>query len=374
MPRKKTVTKKNAADAGDRLSLLQVDISLGKVSFSEKSLFAKHLSVMLKSGMTLSDALRVTKDSAKGGFKRVLKDVLRSVQSGRSLSDALKRHPRVFSELFVAAVFAGEASGTLVQNLSHLADELEKEKELHQKIKGALMYPSVVLIATAILGFALAFLVLPKITPLFTGLQVDLPFTTRALIWAANLAQENGLLIAVVTIVVVVGLVWLVRQKFSRPVTHWITLHIPVIKHLVRHAALARFCRTLGTLLGSGLTIGEALDVSQRTIGNYYYARSLQSIAKRVSKGSRLSSNLEKFEKLYPLAIVRMVSVGEESGNMEETLHYLADFYDSEVDTATKALSTALEPILLIVVGVVVGFLALSIITPIYDITGSIQR
>ena len=354
--------------------VLQKDISFGTVSLSERALFAEHLSVMLKAGLTIVDALDIALDSAKGKMKKVLKEVRRSVQSGHSLSDSLAQHPKTFSGLMIHATRAGEASGTLEENLSHVAKQLAKDKELLAKVKGAMLYPMVVLIAAFVLGMVLSFVILPKIIPLFTGLRVELPVTTRALIWFSTFVEAHAkvLLVSIVTGVIV--LIWLLKQKFTHPVTHWLLIHIPLIKGITRGANLARFSRTLGTLLKSGLNIDEAVDITRDTLGNYHYRRALASVSKSIGKGTRISDNLMQFHTLFPIMAIRMVNVGEESGKLDETLLYLAHYYELEVDNSTKALSTAIEPILLLFIGLVVGFLALSIITPIYNITGNVQR
>lgn len=355
-------------------SLFAADISILGVNFTQKALFAKHLAVMLRSGMSIVEALDISLDAAQGKLKKVIQRVRASVQAGHSLSESLANYPKVFSELFVNVTRAGESSGTLVENLENIAEELEKEKELIEKIKGAMLYPVIVLAATFILGMVLAFVVLPKITPLFEGFKVDLPITTRALIWFSHLIQNYGLYIFSGIIAFVVFVFWLVRRKFSRPVTHWFLLHIPIIKSLVHNANLARFSRTLGMLLKSGINIDEAIDITKSTLENYYYQAALSSVNQRVSKGVRLAKALEQSSHLFPKLLTRMIHVGEESGKSEETLFYLADLYEAEVDTSTKSLSTAIEPMLLIFIGLVVGFLALSIITPIYSITGNISR
>jgi len=358
----------------EKQSLFNLNISIGGVSLTQKALFAKHLSVMIKSGVAIVEALQIIEDSAEGKLKRVMAGVMKSVQSGHSLSDSFARYPKVFSGLFISAVSAGEKSGTLEENLNNIATQLEKEKELVGKVKGAMLYPVVILVASFLLGVAMTFLVLPKITPLFEGLQIDLPFTTRALIWFSRLVQSHGVTLFVGLVTLAVGFVWLIKRKFTRPVTHWMLLKTPVIKKISRNANLARFCRTLGMLLKSGLVVDEALLITKDSMGNYYYQQALESVSNRIGKGTKLSDNLRQFDRLFPLMVSRMVLVGEESGKLEETLTYLADFYEVEVENATKSLSTELEPALLIVVGLVVGFLALSIITPIYDITGSIRR
>ena len=355
-------------------SILDIELPFGRVNLTQKALFAKHLSVALKSGLSITESLDIAQDSASGKLKRTLAKILKSVQSGSSLAVSFARYPKVFSGLFIGVTAAGEASGTMVENLENIAQQLGKEKELLSKIKGAMLYPIVVLVAAFLLGLAMAFLVLPKITPLFEGFKMELPFTTRALIWFSHFIQDHGLPFFIGLIIFVGLIIWLIRQKFSHPVTHWILLKLPVIKKISHNTNIARFCRTLGTLLKSGLTIDESLEITKDTVGNYYYQSVLRAMGQRVSKGSKLSDNLSQFEGFFPIIVVKMIKVGEESGTLEESLMYLADFYEAEVDAATKSLSTVIEPALLIFIGLIVAFLALSIITPIYEITGNVKR
>jgi type IV pilus assembly protein PilC len=354
--------------------LSDIHISFGGVSLAQKAFFAKHLSVMLKSGISIGEALLISQSSVEGKLKKILTDIANSVKSGNSLASSMERYPKEFGGLFVNAVRAGEASGTLVGNLETVARQLEKDRRLIAKVKGALLYPSIVISAAFILGLVLSFAVLPKITPLFEGLRVELPFTTRMLIAFSNFIQAYGILFFFGVVGSVVFFLWLLRQEFVHPITHFLLLRIPVVKRLVLHSNLSRFSNMLGTLLRSGVPVGESLDITERALGNYYYKKAVGEAAHRIGKGTSLSENLNNYPKLFPLLAIRMVRVGEESGNFEETLFYLADFYESELDTSTKALSTAIEPLLLLLIGFAVGFLALSIITPIYNITGNIGR
>lgn len=340
----------------------------------DKALFAKHLSIMLHSGLSLIEALDIASQSSRGKLSGILRGVSESVKSGHSLSDSFARYPKVFSGLFVSTTKAGESSGTLVENLENISVQLEKEKDLIAKVKGALIYPAVILVSTFILGMVLSFVVLPKITPLFEGLHVELPITTKALIAFSHFIENNGLIFFLSIVAFITFALWLVRQPFTRPFTHFLLLHTPIISRITMNANLARFSRTLGMLLKSGLRIDESLDITKNTVGNYYYARALKRVSRNIRTGSKLSDNLAAFENLFPILATKMIQVGEESGQFEETLFYLASFYEDEVDAATKALSTVIEPLLLLFIGLVVGFLALSIITPIYDITGNIQR
>ncbi len=357
-----------------KTSLFALEINIGGVNLTQRALFAKNMSMMIKSVLPISEALSISADSVPGSFKKILLSVMDGVLAGAPLSDGLKQYPKVFSTLFINSVRAGETSGTLEENLSYVSEQLRKEKELSEKIWGAMLYPIVVLIAALALTIAIVFFVLPKITPLFEGLGVTLPVTTRALIWFSDFIQAHGASAGIGFVAFIVLLSWLARQRFSRPTTNFIALHAPIIKSLVRNSNTARFCRTLGTLIKSGLPIDEAVQISAETSGNYYYEQALKDVSQRLLSGTKLSSNLMLYENLFPKIVTRMIRVGEESGRLEETLLYLAAFFEEEVHNDTKNLSAAIEPILLISIGLVVGFLALSIITPIYSITGNISH
>jgi len=354
-------------------SVLEKDISIGGINLTARALLAKHLAIMQKSGLTITESLEIIRDSTTGRMKKIIEKILVSVRSGNTLSESLARYPKVFSGIFVSSVYAGETSGTLDENLENLAEQLEKEKELVSKVKGAMLYPIVVLVAALGLGLAMSFLVLPKIVPLFEGLKTELPISTQLLIRFSHFVGEHGTGLFLGIVLSVIFLIWLIKQKFVHPVTHWLLLHIPILKSISRNSNLARFSLTLGMLLKSGLSIDEALDVTEKSLENYYYQRAVLEIRNRISHGSTLAENLQAHKNLFPKMTAKMIMVGEQSGKLEDTLFYLANFYEVEVDNSTKSLATAIEPILLIFIGLIVGFLAISIITPIYNITGNIR-
>lgn len=361
-------------DKKNKKSLLTFQINIGGTGIAAKAVFAKNMAVMIKSGLSIVEALEIAADSSSGKFREIIINLKKTILGGGSLASGLKLYPKVFSGLFTNAIEAAEASGTLEENLEYIAQQLRKEKDLVAKIRGAMLYPTVVLVATFVLGLAMAFFVLPKIMPLFEGMGVDLPFTTRMLVAFSHLVEKNGFNLMFGILLAFIFLIWLVRQKFMHPLNSWVALHIPIIKSLVRNANVARFCRTLGTLIKGGLSIDDALRISSETSGNYFYRQALIDISRRLSAGSMLSKNLMSYEYLFPKLVSRMIKVGEQSGKMEETLFYLADYFENEVDTDSSTLSSTIEPLLLILVGLVVGFLALSIITPIYNITSNVGR
>lgn len=352
---------------------LSMEVSIGGVTLTDKAAFAKHLAVMVTSGLTITEALDIAIDAARGKLKHVLVTVHQSVEQGASLSVAFASHPKVFSKLFIDVVQAGEQSGTLGQNLSYIADQLEKQQALHRKVKSAMAYPSVVLVASTLLALGLSYYVLPQIIPLFNGLRVDLPLSTRMVIAFADYMEVYGLQTLLGFVIGIPTLIAILRSSTLRPITHFLILHIPVVKQISMNSNLSRFSLTLGTLLKSGLTITEALDIAGSTVSNAYYQKKIVGLARDVENGTSLSVAMAADPRVFPKLITSMIKVGESSGKLDDVLTYLAHFYEEEVDTATKTLTTMLEPLLLIIIGVVVATLASAIIGPIYRITGNVR-
>lgn len=369
------ISSKNVMSKNNtKKSFLEVDINIGGINFGQKVALAKHLAVMLKSGLTIVEALEIVHGQAEGKLKNILGIIKQSVDAGNSLSASFGKFPKIFSPIFINTVYVGESSGTLDENLDHLAAHLKKDKDLMDKVKGAMVYPMIVLTLAFVLAMAVSFVVLPKITPMFKGLGMDLPLTTRMLIAFSDVVQAHGTIIFTTIISAIIFLVWIFRQKFFKPVADYLILHLPIIKSISRNKNLTIFSSTLGTLLKSGLNIDEALRITEDTIDNYYYRQALADLVIKAGQGTKISENLTRHSKLFPSLMVNMIRIGENSGRLEEVLAYLAEYYETEVNNSTKTLSTAIEPMLLIFIGLMVGGLAIAIITPIYKMTGNVQK
>jgi type IV pilus assembly protein PilC len=348
---------------------------LGGISFLDRILFAKNLALMIKAGLSLGESLAIIKEQTKSRkFKQILDAVIKSINSGHSLADSLARHPRAFDALYINMIKIGEESGTLEENLESLSLRLEKSHQLRNKVKAAMIYPSIIIIATLVLSVGIIFFVLPKIIPIFKTFDIQLPLTTRILIWFTENIQSYGLFVLVGIMALLAILSLLSRVKAVRFLIHKLTLKLPIIGSITRDVNLAYFSRTLGVLLKSGVPIIHALDITRITSGNLIYQKELKEVTKEVKKGKSISNYLQQRESVFPLMVSRMVGVGERTGNLEETLIYVGNFYEGEIDRATKSLSTILEPILLLIIGTVVGFIALAIITPIYEITHGLYK
>ena len=349
-------------------------LGVGWVPNVTKVTFAKHLSLMIKAGLPIDEAIRTLAEQSQGRFRRAMEGVLKAVETGRQLSDGFAQYPRIFSDLFVATIRAGEASGTLEKSLDDLAVQLTKNFELVRKIRGAMTYPILVMVAAGGVGIGLSLFVLPRVIGLFQSITVQLPLGTRLLLGFSGFMARYGVQAVAGFALGVFALVQFLRWRPIRPASHAALLAVPVFGTLARNFNIAMFARTMGTLLRSGIPIGEAFQITSDTLRNERYKAALRRVRAGTETGVPASTVLEEFPRLFPSITTRMLAVGERSGKLEETFQYLAEFYEDEVDTTTKDLSTVLEPILLIVIGLTVAYIAVAIIAPIYNFIGSIER
>lgn len=346
------------------------------VSTLEKVLFTKHLAVMVKSGIPLVEAFETLKEQTVNPyFKSVLQKILTEINNGQNLAKSLAKFPKVFDNLYLSLVDIGEQSGNLEANLEYLANLMKKNYEFSKKVQGAMLYPGIVLSATGIIGLGLALFVLPKLTDLFNSLEVKLPLSTKILLFIAQIMKNYGIIIVPGIFILTFLFFLIVKTPKVKPTWHKFLLSLPILGPLLQNIELANFCRNLGIMLKSGLPVTTALEAQSEASTNLVYKHYVETLLKGVSKGNKLSEVMSSKEfKQMPLIVSKMIGVGEKTGKLEESLIYLGEFFEDEVDSTTKNLSTILEPILLLGIGIVVAFVALAIISPIYQLTGSIRR
>ncbi len=351
------------------------EIGFGRIRNVDILLFTKHLSVMLKAGLTLSGALRALVDQTKSPkFKKVLDNVRARVERGEGFSNALEKHHKVFSPFYVHVVRAGEISGTLEENLEHLAGQYVKDYNLRKRVQSAMLYPGIVFGAALLIGFFFASYVLPQVNSIFSGLgDIDLPWVTELLMAVSNFMSDNTLISFLIMVGAVAFFWWLLHQKFIRPTTHWLTLHLPIVGGIAKEVNLARFSLILGTLLKSGNDIVRALEITREVLDNMYYKRVIAEAHLEMQRGINLRESLKKNEDLFPSVVTHMIDVGEQSGELEEVLKYLAEFYELEIESTMKNLSSVLEPVLLLFIGLVAMGLAYAILIPIYNYISAIS-
>ena len=339
-------------------------------------LFTKHLAVMLKSGMNIAEAIESLAVSTKSNkFNQILVQVAVDIRNGQSLAKALKKHPKVFSNFFVSLIEIGEESGTLDESLSYLAEHLAKQYALSKKIQGALLYPTIVVVAVTLVGIGMSLFVLPQLTNLFASLDVDLPITTVILLYFANLMKNHGTLIISSFVAIIILFRILILQPFFRHKWDRFILSLPVFGELIVSEQVSSISRNLGIMLKSGLPITRCLEIQHESTENYVFKNYILELQKAVNKGKDMGEDLEKTNYAkFPDVAIKMIAVGEKTGKLDEVFLYLGDFFEEEVDNTAKNLSVILEPIVLLIIGLFVGFVALAIISPIYELTGSIRR
>lgn len=344
-----------------------------RVTDQDVLFFTKHLSMMLGSGVPIAEALDTLQGQVKPAFQKVLARVYKSVENGQSLANALGRESKYFSDFYINLIAVGDKSGTLDETMKFLAEQLTKDNALRKKVKGAMLYPAIIVSATLIMGGFIAVFILPKLTVFFDDLDTELPLPTKILLFISNAIQNYGIFVLAGIVALGVGSVLSLRHPKIKPIWHRGILSIPMIGAFLVDAQSARFTRSLGTLLKSGVPVIDALDTTAKTASNLTFRNDLMEIKKSVDKGSKISVAMEKKKyKSFPAIVAKMISVGERTGKLDETLLYLSSYYEEEVDIKSKSLATIIEPVLLIFIGLSVGFLALAIISPIYELTGSI--
>ena len=295
-----------------------------------------------------------------------------SITKGEPFNQALSAFPKEFDDLYVAMVKAGEESGGMADSLKILSVQMERASQLKKKIKGAMIYPAIVLTVMVIIGIVMMIYVMPSITSTFKSLGSDLPPTTQALIATSEFMNEHTALTLAGLIGTVFGFIYFLRTPIGKRGFSWLVTRLPVIGTIAKEANAARTARTLSSLLSSGVDVLRALAITRDVVQNYYYKEIIAEAAVQVEKGSALSDTFVKRKDLYPILVGEMIAVGEETGQISNMLQELAEFYETEVEHKTKDLSTIIEPLLMVVIGGTVGFFALAMIAPIYSIADSI--
>lgn len=345
-------------------------LSTARLGAKEQIVFMKRFAMMLQSGMPIIICLKLLEEeSTKSSQKSLIAELLRRVASGASLSLALEARPDVWSQFVVTIVRVGESSGILADMLAYIAVELKKKNELRRQILGALLYPSIVILATLVITVFLLVVIFPKILPIFESLAAELPLSTKILIELSHLFSQYGIWIAM-GIVIVCILYTIFRQyEQFRYWSDFLLLQIPISGRLLRYYNLANLCRTLGLLLQNEVRIMTAVTIISEATAHRVYRLALVTASVELATGKTFSSQLQKNPELYPSLLIQMIQAGELTGNLSSAFLYLSEMYESDIRDTTKNLTTVLEPVLMVGMGLCVGFIAISIITPIYGIT-----
>jgi len=346
---------------------------LEKVSLTEKTVFTRNLRVMIRAGISLPRALRTLALQTKSQkFRAALLDIVEEIVKGKNFSDSLSKYPDIFSELFQNMAKVGEEAGTLEEVLKILTRQMEREGELKSKIKGAMIYPAVIILTMIGIGILMMVMVVPKLAETFEELAIELPLTTQLIIGISFFLLERWYLFLGLVLVLVFLFQAILKTKKGKKFFDNLTLKIPIISPIIKKTNSAYTVRTLGSLISSGVPIVRSLEVTSRTLGNLYFKEAMEKTAEEVRKGAKLSESLRPYENIYSPLVIQMIEVGEETGQTSDILEKLAEFFEEEVTNATKNLAAVIEPVLMLIVGATVGFFAISMIQPMYSMLGAI--
>ncbi len=344
-----------------------------KVKASDIVTFTRQLSSMLASGLTFLRSLEILKNQVRNNaLVKIIDTIIKDIQEGASFSRAIAKYPEIFSPVYVALIEASEDSGLLDKALLRLADTLEKQQKLKNTVKSALTYPAIVVVMMIIVVFVMMIFVIPQISNLYQSLNVSLPLPTLVLIQISNFFVSFWFVPLISFFAIGFAYNRWYKTVEGKLTIDSILLKIPLFGNLIKKTILAEFSRTLGVLLASGTLVVEALDKVSNTTGNIHYKNAIVDISEKVEKGVSIGDAMSLYY-LFPPNLTELVKIGEQTGKLDETLMKASEYFENEVDQTVKTLSTAMEPIILIILGIGVAFLVISILTPIYQITSSIK-
>jgi type IV pilus assembly protein PilC len=342
-----------------------------RFSTKDQVLFSKRLAFLMHAGVGIHESLIIIRNQTTShALQNVFDTIIHDIAAGQFLSKSLGKYPRLFGEFTINLIKVGENSGTLPENLTHIAEELSKKQHLQQKVRGALIYPAFITAATLGVTSMLILFIFPKIMPIFISLNITLPPTTKALLATSTFLSQSGLLTLLLIIFTII--VFEVSRRTFPTIKHTtdrVLLSIPIVGTITRSYNCANFCRTMSLTIKSGIPLSEALSITADTTQNSLYKNAYRDFATHVLKGEKISSTMVRYPQIFPDILSHMIHIGETTGSLSQSLHYLSQMYESEVDELTKNLSSSVEPLLLMSMGILVGFIAISVISPIYEVT-----
>lgn len=365
---------KEVKEKKEKRSWTEIDIIEVKVKIEELSLFSRQFATLIDAGVQISRALNILAvGSQNKTLKKVLAQITEDIENGHSLSDAFAKHPKVFPELYINMLAAAELAGALPEVLDRLAIFLETQKGIKAKVKSAFVYPTVVFIVAIIAIVIILMVVIPQFIPIFEDLGEDLPLPTKILLVSSDFIIAEWPFLLIGAVVLVGFSMFYFKTKVGKRNWDWLSLKIPILGNIVQKSAIARFSRTLETLQKSGVPLIEAIEIVAKTSGNFYIERDIASAQLALERGEGISTALAK-SKLFPHLVVQMIEIGEETGELDKLLSKVADFYEEEVDLAVKGLTALLEPVIMVFLGVMIGFIAVAVIMPMYGMMGAMQE
>lgn len=367
------LTSAKALDSQGKFSMSGLMNRMSRVPLVQKIFFTQNLSIMVKTGFSLAQALKtIGAQLTNKRFQQVVNDLQQDVENGISFSNSLAKYPKVFPEIFVNMVAAGEASGKLDEILINLTKQMKKDHSIISKVRSAMSYPVIVVFAMGAIGTIMMITVVPQLVGIFQEANLQLPLTTRILIAISSALTNYGIWIGLG--IVGLGFLFIRARKTQKGkrILHYVFLRLPIMSTIIKKINLARFTRTLSSLLKTDIPIVQTLQIISKTLGNIYYQQAMIDASEKVKKGITIVKSLEEQPKLFPAIVTQMINIGEESGTLDSISEEIANFYEEDVDQTMNNLSTIIEPVLMLVIGAVVAVLALSILQPMYGLVQAV--
>lgn len=364
---------KKTKKVGWNVNLDKYLIEMSRVTLRDKIFFTKNLGVMVKAGLSLGQSLSaLAEQTPNKKFRKVLSQVEQDVRKGISFADSLKKHPKIFNHLFVSMISSGEKSGSMENVLEQLHKQMKRDHALISKVRGAMIYPVIIIMAMIGIGSAMIVFVVPKFVTIFNEVNTELPLATRILIKISEIVNNNSLIVALILIMLLTIFFRFIKTKKGKAALHRFFLVMPITSTITKKVNLARFSRTMSSMLKTDIPIVDAFKTTAEVVGNVHYKKILFEAAEQVKKGVHLHDILKKKAKLFPATVTQMISVGEESGSIDAILDEIANFYEEDVDQTMKNLPTIIEPLLILILGLGVAGMAMAILMPMYSLSQAI--
>ncbi len=364
--------KKTTKLLGKRISEWFED-HFGTVPFVEKYMLIHHLEIMTKAGLSIVNSFEVlTTEVENAKLRRIIVAIKEEVETGKQLSEVLVKYPKIFPPIYVSMISAGEIAGKLEEALSQISEQMKKNQHLTSKVRGAMIYPLVIICAMIGISIFVVFYILPKILVMFEEMDVELPLATRILISITKFAQNYWWLIIILVIIAVVALIRAMKVYKFRRTMHALSLRLPIIGPIIRKINLARFTLTLSSLLSSTIPIVDAVKISGDVLGNLIYKENLYTAANALKQGETLSNILSIYPKNFPSMVTEMIMVGEQTGRVENMLGELSEYYNNEVDETMNNFTAIIEPIIILLLGLGVAGIAVAVIMPMYSLAQNV--
>jgi len=342
-----------------------------RVKPSDVTTFTRQLSTMINAGLPITESLHILRNQSKGPMQKVVATILADVEGGESLSSALSKHNKIFSPTFIALIKSGEVGGVMDEVLARLADNMEKQQEFKGKVKGALIYPIIIVIGMCAVALIMMIFVIPRLTTLYEDFNAELPLPTRILIGISTFLIKFWPLILILVFFGVYGFLLYRKSTNGRRKTDQLIFKIPIFGDLQKQIILTNITRTLSMMIGAGVSILDALNITAEVVDNVIISSALKDAAKQVEKGFPIAFSFARHPDAFPYILSQMIAVGEETGKMEEILKKISRVFEVESDEKVKGLTSAIEPLIMILLGLGVGFLVIAVILPIYNLTSN---